>query len=103
MGRVVWSHEARHDLREIVDFIKIENRAAAKRVLLDLRLAGNSLDIFPKRGRVVPEFQRHGIYRYRELIHKNWRIIYTIRGQTVQILGCFDTRQDVANRFGERT
>ncbi len=50
--RVVWRELARDDIMLIVEHITAENPIAAQRVAGELLLAGESLLIFPRRGRV---------------------------------------------------
>ncbi len=50
--RVVWRELARDDIMRIVEHITAENPVAAQRVARELLLAGESLLIFPRRGRV---------------------------------------------------
>ncbi len=48
---VRWRKPATADLFRIVDYIAQQNPAAAQRVAEDLLLAGESLAVFPRRGR----------------------------------------------------
>ncbi len=51
VGRVIWSDQALDDLEEIGRYIAGFNPAAAVRLLIRLRAAGESLRDFPDRGR----------------------------------------------------
>lgn len=48
---VVWRARALTDVRRIVRFIAADNPAAARRVGQELLVAGDSLLLFPRRGR----------------------------------------------------
>ena len=48
---VVWRAKALADVSRIVRYIATDNQVAAKRVGQELLLAGDSLVIFPRRGR----------------------------------------------------
>jgi len=48
---VVWRARALADVGRIVRYIASDNPAAAKRVGREILLAGDSLEIFPRRGR----------------------------------------------------
>jgi plasmid stabilization system protein ParE len=84
---------------EIVDYISVNNPVAATRILDKIEHAVNQLDMFPTRGRVVPELARYGYLLYREIIISPWRIIYKIDQGIVYILVVIDGRRDVESIF----
>lgn len=49
--KVVWREDARDDVIRITRYIAEENPAAARQVARELLLAGDSLAVFPHRGR----------------------------------------------------
>lgn len=51
MGRVIWSDQALDDLERIGKYIAEFNPAAAARLLIRLRAAGERLEAYPERGR----------------------------------------------------
>ena len=74
--KVFLSGEALSDLERIVAYIAPHNAVAAEQMgnrLLDTAL---SLNRFPERGRVVPEFQQRDL---REIIFRSYRIIYRVK------------------------
>ena len=76
--QVVLSPSARHDLREIVRYISLDDPTRASnfgQFLLDQakKLAG-----FPEMGRVVPEFAEEGL---REIVVRVYRVIYRVSHQ----------------------
>ncbi|HEY3854534.1 MAG TPA: type II toxin-antitoxin system RelE/ParE family toxin [Verrucomicrobiae bacterium] len=73
--KVFLSNDALTDLERIVAYIAPHNPAAAERIGNQLLDAALSLNTFPERGRVVPEFQKPDI---REIIFKSYRIIYRL-------------------------
>jgi toxin ParE1/3/4 len=83
--KVIFGGKSRSDLKEVVTFIR---RASGSPEIAE-RLGNNlvekalSLSKFPERGRVVPEFGQPDV---REIIFKNYRIVYRIKGQFVQML-----------------
>lgn len=83
--KVVWSPSARLDLREIVEFIAIDDLSAAERIGRALLQASKALASFPKKGRVVPEF---GDESLREIHLRPFRIVYRIidEPKTVEIV-----------------
>ena len=50
---------------------------------------------FPKMGRVVPETQDESI---RELLHQNYRIIYRIAGERIEILTIIHGSRELTSR-----
>jgi len=73
--KVFLSNEALSDLERIVAYIALHNAVAAERTgnqLLDTAL---SLEVFPSRGRMVPEYRRPEL---REIIFRSYRIIYRV-------------------------
>jgi toxin ParE1/3/4 len=57
-----------------------------------MREAGVSLDIFPERGRKVPEFDRADI---REILVGNYRLIYLLAPTTIIIVTILHTSRDL--------
>jgi toxin ParE1/3/4 len=73
--KIVLSKTARFDLKEIVDYIK---RDSIKYALLEKQKIQDAIDKLPKQplsGRIVPELGNENL---RELIFRNYRIIYEI-------------------------
>ena len=95
--RVLWTHQAVTDLKEIVLHVASENTDAAKKILKKLKESAEKLKRQPERCRVVPELAEYGIGGIRELI---WtptphRVMYRIDGSTVYILAVLDGRRDL--------
>jgi toxin ParE1/3/4 len=73
--KIIWSLQARDDLRDIVAFIAVNNPAVAQSFGLRLMAKVDLLEQFPQIGRVVPEEQDENI---REIILPPYRIIYRV-------------------------
>jgi plasmid stabilization system protein ParE len=73
--KIVWSQEARDDLRDIVTFIAEHNRPVAESFGLRLIKKVDLLAQFPHLGRVVPEEEDKNV---REVILAPYRIIYCV-------------------------
>ena len=73
--KILWSLQAREDLREIVTFIRQDNPDAAARFGYALIRQVDVLENFPLLGRRVPEFDDETI---REVIHRPYRLIYRV-------------------------
>jgi plasmid stabilization system protein ParE len=94
--KVLWTSGAREDLLRIIAYIKEDSSPKrAKEIYQKIKAKAASNNLFPLRGRVVPELQKEGITIYRELVTPPWRIIYKIDNDTVYIMALFDSRQNV--------
>jgi toxin ParE1/3/4 len=87
---VVWHARALADVSRIVRYIAVDNPVAARRVGRELLLAGDSLTMFPRRGRPgrLPEI--------RELVAMPpYVVVYRVTGlDTVTILRVWHAAQD---------
>jgi plasmid stabilization system protein ParE len=92
---IKWAAPARDDLNEIIEYIAQTDIAYAVKVLDKIELAVKNLDMFPKRGRVVPELESYGYILYREIIIDYWRIMYKIENDIVYIMVIIDGRRNV--------
>jgi len=88
--RVIWSPLALERLNEIADYIAENNLEAAKLFVLDVFGAVDRLKTLPNSGRVVPEVKRQNI---REIIFKNYRVVYRVERKRVSILTVRHGRQ----------
>jgi len=100
--KVFWTNSAKYDLESIVEYIKIDSIDLAKDIFIQIKKACNDLYAFPNRGRIVPELKSIGIFKYREIIFKRWRIIYKIDKNIVYILLIADSRRNLEDILFER-
>jgi len=84
---VIWTDESLTRLAEIEEFIARDSLRRAKEFINYLIERGESISKNPKIGRVVPEISNPSI---RELIVKNYRIVYSIKKENVEILTVFE-------------
>ncbi len=83
MAEIIWSKFAIEDLKNIYDFIAKDSSFYAKRHINKLSERVSQLIKFPNSGRIVPEFNKTSI---RELIEGNYRIVYNINGEKIEIV-----------------
>ena len=83
MVGIEWSPTAENDLNEIIDYIAQDSLEYALSFYEQVREKVDNLNNFPKIGRKVPELEDPSI---RELILRNYRLIYRIFGEKVQIV-----------------
>jgi len=93
--KVQWTSNAKEDLLNIVAYIKEDSPTIARDIYEKIKEKAHSSNLFPLRGRVVPELQKEGITMYRELISSVWRVMYKVDNDTVYIMAIFDSRQNV--------
>ncbi len=86
MAEIEWSLKAENDLNEIIDYIAQDSLEYALSFYEEVREKVENLIQFPKMGRIVPELDESNI---RELILRNYRIIYRILGEKIQIVRLF--------------
>ena len=83
------------DQVETIDFIdNIEYRMMFERIISEFEENVESLQNHPKSGRTVPELERQGITKYRELIQEYYRIVYEISGNTIIVHTIIDGRRN---------
>jgi plasmid stabilization system protein ParE len=87
---VRWSPLAIDRVVEIAEWIAADHPAAADRIVDGLFDAAERLVDFPLSGREIPEFERPEL---REIIWEQYRIVYRIRGEHIDILTVRHTLQ----------
>lgn len=88
--KVVWTNESLNRLIEIEDFIAEENPNKAIEFIDFLIEKAEIITENPKIGRIVPEFSNPIL---RELIVKNYRIVYRITKTRIEILTVFESHR----------
>lgn len=91
---IIVSEFAEADLDEIAAYHYFRNPNYVERIISEFEENVMSLQKHPKRGRTVPEFERQGITKYRELIQEYYRIIYEISGNKVIVHTIIDGRRN---------
>jgi toxin ParE1/3/4 len=100
---VVFSTGARQDLFKIYRYIKNAGRPETARDLVQrMTEACESLSESPERGHVPLELEGLSTPICRQLVIKNYRIIYKIIGQAVVILGIVDGRRSIREVMQQR-
>ena len=83
MARLIWTTQALEDVEAICQFIARDAPRYAQVFATQVFEAVERLQTFPKSGRSVPEVGQENI---REIIHGNYRIIYRLTNDVIQIL-----------------
>jgi len=83
MAEVKWTPQATDDLEAIAEFIAQDSPHYASLFVMDVLTAAEGLRRFPRAGRIVPEVADPDV---RETILGNYRIVYRIKRELVEIL-----------------
>ena len=94
-AKLVWTSEALNRLIEIEEYIAQDNETHARNFTKSIINSTSSLTKYPRKGRIVPEFNVSGI---REIIYKNYRIIYRIHKEHIQILTVFEAHRLIRSK-----
>jgi toxin ParE1/3/4 len=82
VAQLVWSPAALADLTEICNYIGRDSEHYARLFAQRIFSAVETLTLFPDAGRTVPEYERRDL---RELLFQNYRIVYRVKEDEVQI------------------
>lgn len=80
---VHWTKNAVEQLLLIYEYLSQPSALYAQRIIDRLTKRSEQIAIFPRSGRVVPEYDRQDI---REVIEKPYRIIYRITEHQIDVL-----------------
>jgi plasmid stabilization system protein ParE len=92
---IKWASPALDDLDEIIEYISKTNLKYSIKVMDKIYEQVNKLNINPERCRIVPELEKYGYLRYRQLIVDYWKIIFKIEENIVYIMIVIDGRRNL--------
>ncbi len=94
---------APNDLYVIYKYVAInDSPRKAEHLLNNIYKAMSSLETMPARGNHPSEMQRWGIFDFREVFFKPYRVIYEIRNKTVFIHAVLDGRRNCEDLLQRR-
>jgi toxin ParE1/3/4 len=88
--KVLWTKEAVRRIEEIEEYISKDHPDTAISFTDKLIALAESLADAPQKGRIVPELSLENI---RELLYKNYRIVYVIKNNSIDILTVFEAHK----------
>ena len=91
---IIISEFAEEDLDEIAAYFFSRSPNYVERIISEFEENVESLQKHPKSGRTVPELERQGITKYRELIQEYYRIVYEISSNKIIIHTIIDGRRN---------
>lgn len=81
--RIRWSPHAAFMFEKICEFIAKDSEFYARLFARKVNRIIKNIPLFPKSGRIVPEY---GDENLREKIYENYRIVYRIKGEHIEIV-----------------
>jgi toxin ParE1/3/4 len=94
MAQINWTKQALGDLEAVGDYIARDSPAIAQVFVNRIINSIVRLESFPFSGRIVPESGRESI---REVIFRNYRIVYSLENDTIYILTIFHASKSLVN------
>jgi addiction module RelE/StbE family toxin len=88
--KIFWTKEALLRLQEIEEYISRDNPIGAIEFVDNLITVAETIIDNPQKGRIVPELSLENI---RELLYQNYRIVYLVKKNSVDILTVFEGHQ----------
>lgn len=85
--KIYWAKEALYNIQEIEEFISQDNPGTAIKFTDKLISLVEKLKEYPESGRIVPELS---IDQIREILHKNYRIVYLVKKNSIEIITVFE-------------
>jgi toxin ParE1/3/4 len=85
--KIFWTKEALLRLQEIEEYISRDNPIGAIEFVDKLITVAETIIDNPRKGRIVPELSFENI---RELLHQNYRIVYLVKKNSIDILTVFE-------------
>ncbi len=93
--KIEWTEPAIEDLRNLHGYIARDSEVYASSFVERIILAAEKLSDFPRLGRVVPEADQENI---RELLYQNYRIIYRVESELIEILTILHGHRDLLSK-----
>lgn len=95
--------DAEKDLLDIYQYIAMNDSVEQADTLLDhIEETVQKIETFPLRGHIPPELERIGVFDFKEIHYKPFRIIYEIRKSEVFVHCVLDGRRDLQELLQKR-
>lgn len=89
---IIWSYEAAADLKALAEYIGKDSAFYSAAFVQEIVDVSRSLGRFAERGRIVPELSSPEV---RELLVREYRLIYSIEKSRLVILGLIHGKRDL--------
>ena len=90
---VKWTLAARDDLRAIYEYIALDSKFYAKKIVREIVAISSTIPDMPERGRIVPETNEKEI---REIFIYSYRLIYQLAPNTTAILAVIHGSRNIS-------
>jgi toxin ParE1/3/4 len=99
LGKIRWTEKASSNLYDIFDYIAKDSEVYAAYFVKSLINTAKKIETFPLIGRNVPELTGTN---FRELIYKNYRIVYRIleENKGIEIIAVVHAARDMTKLLG---
>jgi plasmid stabilization system protein ParE len=94
-----WSARAVENLKHIEEYISLDSQMAAKKVAGEIISCAEIIGHFPFIGKAVDEFPHLGL---RQMLKYSYRILYSVRDDSVNIVAIIHTKQNFTDMFLRR-
>jgi len=95
--------DAEEDIVEIYQYVALhDSEDVAKYLLNKLEEACLNLTSYPNKGHIPPELERIGIFNYKEIHFKPYRIIYQVLNKEVYVHCVLDGRRSLQELLEKR-
>jgi toxin ParE1/3/4 len=95
MARIIWTTPALTDLEDLLHHIAKDSLVYAQQFGSRLVESVDRLELYPRSGRVPPEFEDERGREIRQLIHGPYRILYEVRGDDCFIAAIIHASRDI--------
>lgn len=95
MYKIIWSERALNDIVDIADFIARDSKKYATLTTKNIVYKCEDLKNFPRKGKKIEEFKNESI---REIIVGNYRVIYNVEFNDINILTIHHSARSLAKR-----
>ncbi len=100
---VFFISDAEEDLIKIYNFIALNDSVSkAKNLINKIEKSCKDLSLLPTRGHIPPELEKIGVFNYREVHCKSYRIIYQVLDNDVYVHSILDSRRNLSQLLQER-
>ncbi|HBC32151.1 MAG TPA: type II toxin-antitoxin system RelE/ParE family toxin [Clostridiales bacterium] len=89
--KIIWTKSAVLNLESIKSYIAQDSQYYAVELIEKVFGAVEKLSVFPRLGREVPEIKKENI---REIIYRNYRILYRIDTEVLYIIAIIHAARD---------
>ena len=100
MARLVWTENARKDLRIIVDYISKRAPQAGRKTGFAIRQSVDILRYQPLLGSPIEETEE---FNLREMYEGNFRIVYSYESSQVNIIKVIRAERDFQSQFTDES